>query len=92
MWLNLTPPKVIQQAYELIPRSPTCLVDDLLDQGRRSCAVHHDDQPSLAMVNMVGLPIIALLTLLNFPHSCAFRNGDPRIFGTPIHLIQKNPM
>jgi hypothetical protein len=34
MWINLTPPEVIQQAYELIPRSPTCLVDDILDPRR----------------------------------------------------------
>jgi hypothetical protein len=56
MWINLTPPKVIQQAYEFIPRSPTCLVGDILDLGCHSCVVHHDDQPPLAMVNKVGLP------------------------------------
>jgi hypothetical protein len=26
MWTNLTPLEVIQQTYEFIPRSPTCLV------------------------------------------------------------------
>jgi len=43
MWTNLTSPKVIQRASKLIPRSPTCLVDDILDQGCHSCVVHHDD-------------------------------------------------
>ncbi len=43
MWINLTPPKMIQQTYEVIPRSPTCLVDDILDPGCHSYAVHHDD-------------------------------------------------
>jgi hypothetical protein len=56
MWINLSPPEVIQQTYELIPRSPTCLVDDILDLGCHSCAFHHDDQPPLTMVNRVGLP------------------------------------
>jgi len=50
-------------------------VDDILDPRRHSCAIRHDDQPSLAMVNKVGLPIIALPTLLSFSHSHAFRNG-----------------
>ncbi len=56
MWINLAPLKVIQQAYELIPRSPTCLVDDILDLGRYSCMVRYDDRPPLVVVNRVGLP------------------------------------
>ncbi len=31
LWINLTPLEVIQQAYQLIIRLPTCLVDDILN-------------------------------------------------------------
>jgi hypothetical protein len=75
MWTNLTPPKVIQCAYELILKSPTCLVDDILDPPCHSCVVHHDDQPPLVVVNRVSLPQVALPTFLSFSHSHAFRNG-----------------
>jgi hypothetical protein len=77
MWTNLTPPEVIQRTYEVIPRSPTCLVDDISDQGCHSCMVHHDDWPPLVMVNKVSLPRTTLLTFFSFPHSHAFRNGSP---------------
>jgi hypothetical protein len=77
MWNNHTPLKVIQWAYEFIPRSPTCLVDDILDPRCHSCVVCHDDWPPLAVVNRVGLPWIALLpTFLSFPHFHAFRSMD----------------
>jgi hypothetical protein len=79
MWINLTPPKVIQQAYVFIPRSPTCLVDDILDRRHHSCMVRHNDQPHLAMVNTVGLPQTTLPTFLSFPHFHAFRNGGLRM-------------
>jgi hypothetical protein len=55
MWTNLAAPRVLQCAYQFIPRSPTCLVDDILDLRNHSCVVHHDDQPPLAMLNKVGL-------------------------------------
>jgi len=74
MWTNLASPKVIQWAYELIPRPPTCLVDDMLGPRPHSCMVHHDDWPPLVMVNKLGLPWGALPTFLSFPHFHAFRN------------------
>jgi hypothetical protein len=79
MWINLAPLEVIQWAYDLIPRSPTCLVDDILDPRSHSCVVHHDDQPPFVVVNRVGLPRITLLTFLSFQHFHAFRNGGPWI-------------
>jgi len=75
MWINLAPPEVIPQTYEFNPRSPTCLVDDILDPGLHSCMVCHDDQPPLDVVNRVGVPQTTLPTLLSFPHSHAFKNG-----------------
>jgi hypothetical protein len=74
----MTPLKVIQQTYQLIPRSPTCLVDDILDLGCHSCVVCHDHQPPLVMVYRVGLPQATLLTFLSFSRSHAFRDGGPR--------------
>jgi hypothetical protein len=68
---------VIQQTYQLIPRSPTCLADDILDHGHHSCIVCHDDQPPLVMVNRVGLPQATLLTFLSFLLIYAFRDGGP---------------
>jgi hypothetical protein len=79
MWINLASPEVIQQTYKLIPRSPTCLVDDILNPRRHSCMIHHDDRPPLVVVNRVGLPQTTLLTFLNFPHFRASRNGGLRM-------------
>ncbi len=79
MWINVAPLEVIQQAYELILRSPTCLVDDILDLGCHSCVVHHHDQPTLVVVNMVGLPRTALLTFLSFPRFHELKIWDPRM-------------
>ncbi len=50
MWTHLAPLEVIQQAYEFIPTSPTCLVDDILDPRCHSCKVHHDDRPPFGYV------------------------------------------
>lgn len=64
--INLTLPKVIKRANQFILKSPTCFVDDILDQGFQSCVVHHDDLSLLAMVNNISLPQITLHTFLNF--------------------------
>jgi hypothetical protein len=77
MWTNLAPLEVMQQASELIHRSPTCLVDDILNLGRHSHLIWHDEWPPLVVVNRVSLPQVALPTLLSFPHSHAFKNGAP---------------
>jgi len=90
-WTNLTPSKVIQQAYEPIPRSPTCLVDDILDPRSHSCVVCHDDWLPLVMVNRVGLPRVALPTFLSFPHSHAFKNGGPRMIWDPHSSNMEEP-
>jgi hypothetical protein len=52
-------------------------VDDILDQGQHSSIVHHDDRPPLAIINRVGLPWEALLTLLSFLCFHAFWDGNP---------------
>jgi hypothetical protein len=62
MWINLTSLEVIQQAYEFIPWSPTCLVDDMLDLTCHSWTVCHDDQSPLVVVNRVGFSQATLPT------------------------------
>ncbi len=56
MWTNLTPLEIIQNAYQLILGSPTCLVDDILDLGHHLCVVHDDYQPPFIVVNRIVLP------------------------------------
>jgi len=53
-WINLVLLEILQSAYQLIPRSPTCLVDDILDLGWYFSVIQHDERPPLAMVNKVG--------------------------------------
>ncbi len=67
---------MIQRAYQLIPRSPTCLVEGVFDLGCHSCAVYHDDQPPWVVVNRVNPPHATLPTLLSFSRSHAFRDGS----------------
>ncbi len=51
-------------------------MDDILDLGRHFYIVQHDNQPPLAMVKKVGLPQVALFTLLSFSQSQAFWDGS----------------
>ncbi len=52
-------------------------MDDILNHGYHSCAIHHDDQPPLVVVNKIGFSCATLPTLLNFPHFHAFKDGGP---------------
>ncbi len=74
-WINLVLLEILQSAYKLISRSPTCLVDDILDLGWHFFVIQHDERPPLAMVNKVGLPRATLPTLLSFLCFHAFQNG-----------------
>jgi len=66
-------------------------VDDILDLGCHSWAVHHDDQSPLIIINRVGLPLV-LSTHLNFPHFHPIQDGRPKMIGTPSLHTWKNPM
>jgi hypothetical protein len=74
LWTNLAPLEVLKSSYQLIPRSPTCLVDVILDPGQHSSIVQHDDLPPLAVINKVDLPRTSLPTLLNFLYSSLWVN------------------
>ncbi len=72
IWINVASLEVLQSAYHFIPRSPTCLMDDILDPKRHFNVVQHDDRPPLAIINKVGLPWATLRTILKFSHFHAF--------------------
>jgi hypothetical protein len=76
-WTNLLPPEVLGRAYDQIVRPSELKVDDILDAGRQSQAVRHDDRSPLAVVNKVGQPRQALPTFVSFPASHAFCEGGP---------------
>ena len=54
-------------------------MDHILDEGRHAQVVVQDDQPPLAVVNRVGIPRLALPTLVSYPGSYAFRDQGPRL-------------
>ena len=67
----------ISAALDLIVRPEGTLLDQILEEGRSTQAVVQKDQPPLALVNQVGMPKLALPTLMSYPWSFAFRNGGP---------------
>ncbi len=67
-------------------------MDDILDHGYHSCAIHHDDQPPLVVVNKIGFPRAALPTLLSFPHSHAFKDGGPTMIWDSHSSSLANPL
>jgi hypothetical protein len=59
-------------AYSQVIRPAGLIVDDILDNGRRSQGVECNDLPLLAIMNKVGSPRAALPTLVSFTasHDC----------------------
>ena len=76
-WTNLAPQEWLKRAYNLVQRPSHFTVDDILDSGRQSQRVRHNDRPPLAFVNQIGQPRAALPTLVSFPASHAFRDQGP---------------
>lgn len=76
-WTNLMSPALLKRAFDGVQRPAHLTVDSILDTGRQSQRVRHDDRLPLAVVNRVGQPRAALPTLLSFPGSHAFRDGGP---------------
>jgi hypothetical protein len=74
-WTNLAPLEVLKAAYSRMVRPEGLIVDDILDSGRRSQAIGRNDLPPLAVVNKIGLPRAALLTLVSYLASHAYRQG-----------------
>ena len=76
-WTNLASASRILAALHQLARPAGRHVDDILDTGRHAQAVIHTDQPPLAVVNQVGMPRLALPTLVSYPGSHAFRDHGP---------------
>ena len=74
-WTNLAPFRVLAAALSQVVRPAERYVDHILNEGRRSQGVSIADRPPFALVNKVGLPMMALPTLMTFPGSYAFREG-----------------
>jgi len=77
-----------------VPQHEGLIVNVILDPRCMSQMVQHDDQPPFAIVNKVGQPQATLVTIMNFPSSCASCNdglGMILVFGC-LHAIvdQKN--
>ena len=71
-WTNLASASRILAALHQLARPAGRHVDDILDIGRHAQAVIHIDQPPLAVVNQVGMPRLALPTLVSYSGSHAF--------------------
>ena len=71
---NLATTSGILAALHQLARPPGRHVDHILDKGRHAQVVVQDDQPPLAMVNQVGMPRLAVRTLVSYPGSYAFRD------------------
>ena len=62
----------ISAAFYQLARPIGRYVDHILDKGQYAQVVVHADQPPLAVVNQVGMPRLALPTLVSYPGSHAF--------------------
>ena len=50
----------------------------------------HNDQPPLAVVNQVGMPRLALPTLVSYPGSHAFQDHEPElVWDTTTHRLEE---
>ena len=71
-WKNLASASGISAALHQLARPAGRHVDHILDKGRYAQAVVQADQPPLAVVNQVGMPRLALPTLVSYLGSDAF--------------------
>ena len=76
-WTNLATTLGILAALHQLARPRGRHVDHILDEGRHAQVVVQDDQPPLAVVNQVGMPRLALPTVVSYPGSYAFRDQGP---------------
>ena len=75
-WTNLATAAGILTALHQLACPPGEYVDYILDEGQHIQVVVHDDQLPLAVVNQVGMPHLALRTLVSYPGSYAFRDKE----------------
>ena len=71
-WTNLASASGISATLHQLARPAGRHVDHILDKGQYAQAVVQADQPPLAVVNQVGMPRLALPTLVSYPGSHAF--------------------
>jgi hypothetical protein len=77
MWTNLASTSALTFALAQVQRPVRRELDDILDDHRVSTEVTKDDEPPLAVVNLVGFTRRAFPTLMCYPGSFAFRTRGP---------------
>lgn len=76
-WTNLANPLQVQRAAYAWLRTPGLLVNDILDPGRTSQNAPRTESHPFYTANTTGAPLSALPTLVSFPGSYAYRDGNP---------------
>ena len=76
-WTNLLEANVLHAANQLVVRDLQANVDSILDTNHRAQICTRADRYPFYPANEVGRPINALPTLVSYPGSYAFRNGNP---------------
>jgi site-specific DNA-cytosine methylase len=74
-WCNFADTASIAAVLSVVKRPAGLLVDDILDNGRKSQPVRSPDFPPAYKCNRPGKPMEALPTLVAYPASRAFRDG-----------------
>ena len=89
-WKILASASGILAALHRLARPTGRYVDHILDKGRHAQVVVHADQPPLVVVNQVGMPRLALPTLVSYPGSYAFQDHGPGlVWDTTTRRLEK---
>jgi hypothetical protein len=75
-WTSLYPAADLQAVIEK-HHSPPRRVQEILGPGRVPPPVMREDRAPLYPRNRVGYPMAALPTIVSYPYSYAFREGEP---------------
>ena len=89
-WTNLASASGISAALHQLARPTGRHVDHILDEGRYAQEVVQADQPPLLVVNQVGMPRLALPTLVSYLGSHAFRDhGSGLVWDTTTRRLEE---
>jgi hypothetical protein len=82
LWINITPPKILQHAYQLVPWPKGFILNSILDLGCMSQMVQHGDLP----LNIVNKAIqLWVDMIMSFSSSHAFCDDDSNIIWDSKH-------
>ncbi|KAK3286681.1 hypothetical protein CYMTET_5777 [Cymbomonas tetramitiformis] len=75
-WHNLAPTHATQHVLDLVPRDPARTVGDILDAGRQERPAGNGLSSGQFKCNHPGEPMRAWPTIMSFPNSYRFRDGN----------------